>query len=243
MIEPNTEIESFAPKVAARDIMPEMLQTWGLDHPVPCDLILADPPWHFKNWGGRKPGDKHNRGRGAGAHYFTMSNADICAMPVEPIAAPDSVLLMWFSWPQLPDALEVIAAWGFQFKTRAFTWVKPCKSSAGGFAMVEDDSTWRMTQGYATRSNDEACLLATRGNGLKRLDFGVRSLIVAPLAEHSAKPEKQYSRIDRLYGTEIRRIELFARRNRANWVTMGYDINHGADIRDMLRVYAEGMQS
>lgn len=69
-------------------------------------VILADPPWAFSTRTHR------GQGKGASQHYSTMSTPDICALPVERVAAKDSVLLLWGTWPHLPDALQVIAAWG-----------------------------------------------------------------------------------------------------------------------------------
>ena len=81
-------------------------------------LILADPPWSYRN-----------AGRGAAAnHYPTMCIRAICdlqiaGLPVADLAHPDSVLILWATNPQIPEALEVCAAWGYTFKT-ALPWIK-----------------------------------------------------------------------------------------------------------------------
>lgn len=79
-------------------------------------VIVADPPWSYND-------KKLNRG-GAARHYSTMSLADIKAMNVADYAADDSLLFMWATGPLLPEALQVIEAWGFKYKTLGFVWVK-----------------------------------------------------------------------------------------------------------------------
>lgn len=189
-------------------------------------LVLADPPWHFRNWSGDAPNMVHDRGRGASYHYPTMRLSDIKALPVASLCAQDAALLLWSVDTHLPMALDVIAAWGFTYKTKAFVWVKPNKSAVG--RMVGDitaDVNWKMGMGYYTRANAEDCLLAVRGRGLPVLDRGVRRLIVAPAGRHSAKPMEQYERIERLFG-DVPRVELFARHSEPGWDVWGIDIEN-----------------
>ena len=72
--------------------------------------------------------------------------------------------------------------------------------------------------GYATRSNSEACLLTTRGSPL-RLSADVHQIVIAPVAEHSEKPDEVYRRIERLYPGPY--LELFARTERPGWTSWG----------------------
>src|SRR5687768_8358539 len=170
-------------------------------------LIYADPPWQFRVH------SKRVGSRSAERHYPVMSLVDIAALPVSKIAAKNSVLLMWAIDPMLDIVFDVIKAWGFRFKTVGFYWVKENIKSAGFFTGL----------GYYTRANPEQCLLATRGDGLKRKDRSVRRLIVAPRGRHSEKPIEAYSRIERLFGN-TNRIELFARRRRAGWDAFGNQV-------------------
>lgn len=89
----------------------------------PFNVIYADPPWQFRTWS--------RKGEGRCPPYQRMSLDHIKAMRVADLAAPDCALFLWAIDPMLPEALEVIKAWGFAFKTTAFTWVKPCKTKAG----------------------------------------------------------------------------------------------------------------
>ena len=90
-------------------------------------VIYADPPWSFKTFS-----DKC-KDRSPEKHYDVLSHNDICNLPVGNIARDDSVLLMWVIDPLLDKAFEVIKAWGFKFKTVAFTWAKTNKTKPGFF--------------------------------------------------------------------------------------------------------------
>jgi hypothetical protein len=90
-------------------------------------VIYADPPWEFKVYRGK------GKQRSAERYYDTSSIEAIKALPVAPLAADDCALFMWAVMPELPGALEVIKAWGFEYKTAGFTWVKQNKSGEGLF--------------------------------------------------------------------------------------------------------------
>ena len=171
--------------------------------------ILADPPWRFATYS-----DK-GKGRSAEAHYDCMTRADIKAMPVADWAAKDAVLFLWATDPLLPRALEVIAAWGFTYKTVAFYWAKLNKGR-GGLVLGQRDFFTGM--GFWTRANPEPCLLATRGKPRRR-GTDVAKLIVAPRREHSRKPDETYGRIERL--VEGPYLELFARASQPGWDGLG----------------------
>ena len=153
-------------------------------------IVYADPPWRYDM----------KRGKGvAENHYPTMSMDEICALPVADLAAKDSALFLWATFPQLNEAFRVIEAWGFSYKTVAFNWVKQNRNGTGIF----------MGLGNWTRSNSEICLLATKGKP-KRISGSVRSIVLSPLQQHSRKPAEIRDRIVELMG-DLPRIELFAR--------------------------------
>jgi N6-adenosine-specific RNA methylase IME4 len=137
---------------------------------------------------------------------------EIAALPVEALAAKDCVLFLWGVWVQLPGVLRVIESWGFTHKTVGFVWAKLNSSGEG----------WHTGQGHYTLSNTEFCLLATRGNPPTRLALDVHQLIVAPVREHSRKPDEVHTRIERLFAGPY--LELFARAERPGWVTWGNEI-------------------
>lgn len=155
-------------------------------------ILTADPPWSYR--------DSANAGkRGAVHKYPVMTTADIGALPVPEIALPDSVLLLWATSPLLPDALRVMEAWGYRYKTVAFVWVK-----------VGQQGQVVSGMGHHTRGNAEYVLLGTRRKGLPRLRKDIAQVLLAPRREHSRKPDEVRTRIEQLYG-DVSRVELFAR--------------------------------
>jgi len=180
--------------------------------------ILADPPWHFQQW---------VTGSGYGAvqrHYATILMPDIAALPVADLAADDCALFLWATMPLLPEALHVMAAYGFAYKTVAFTWVK---------VLQENPRQPRLGLGYWTRANAELCLLGTRGSP-KRLNRDVGQVIAEPIREHSRKPDCVHDRIERLVAGPYR--ELFARAPRPGWTTWGNETDKFAESQLSLEV-------
>jgi N6-adenosine-specific RNA methylase IME4 len=184
--------------------------------------ILIDPPWQYNMVAGKTA----KRWGTADAHYNLMTPADLEAMPVRDLAAPDCALFMWATMPVLPQAIELGAAWGFKYKTCAFTWVK---NNRGGFGFYMGLGMW-------TRANAELCLLFTRG-APKRKAADVRQVIMAPVRRHSQKPDEQYDRIMRLVDGPY--VEVFARRPWPGWDAIGNEID-GRDVRDVLREVVNG---
>ena len=184
--------------------------------------ILADPPWRFRTWDNRTAIPR-TRSTGtnvsAASHYSTMPIEEICALPVGEIAATDCSLFLWMTWPQLEDALALIKAWGFTFKTAAFVWTK---AHAGQVELFQDDLEGLLGMGYWTRANTEACLLATRGRP-KRINADVRQAIIEPRREHSRKPDCVHGRIERLVAGPY--LELFARSRRPGWDAFGNEVD------------------
>ena len=170
-------------------------------------VIYADPPWEFKVYSGK------GKQRSAERYYDTSSVEAIKALPIEKLAAKDCVLCMWAVSPELPGALEVIKAWGFEYKTIGFGWVKQNRGGEGLFTGM----------GYWTRANLECCLLAARGAPM-RLAMDVHQVVIAPIGEHSAKPQEVRSRIQRLLAGPY--LELFARQATPGWTCWGNELAH-----------------
>ena len=173
------------------------------------NIIYADPPWPFKNYSDRWH-EEHKESRWVGKHYGTM---DVLSLPVQQICEPDSVLFLWVTFPTLLLGLEVLSAWGFTYKTNAFTWIKTNKDLSPCTGM-----------GFYTRSNAEICLLGTKGKVLPRQSHSVHSVIMSPREEHSKKPAEVRDRIVQLFG-DLPRIELFARRKVDGWDSWGNEID------------------
>lgn len=177
--------------------------------------IAVDPPWHFKARTAIQSTNPGSR-RDAARHYDTMNLKDIMALPVSSLAAKDCHLFLWTTGPNLKQAFDVIDAWGFRYSTLAFTWVKMRRGSQPQFFYGERDLHFGL--GLTTRKNAELVLLARRGNP-KRIAKNVREIILAPVREHSRKPDDFYDRVESYCVGP--RLELFARSSRPGWVTWG----------------------
>jgi len=165
--------------------------------------VYADPPWRYDNKGGQGVAENH---------YPTMSIEDICALPVAELAAKDSALFLWATFPMLPEALRVISAWGFKYKSVAFVWLKQNRKA----------KSWFFGLGFWTRGNAEICLLATRGKP-KRKDNTIHQFIISPIEQHSKKPDEARDKIVRLMG-DLPRVELFARQATSGWDVWGNEV-------------------
>ena len=161
-------------------------------------VIYADPPWQYDF--------PVSDSRRIENQYPTMPIEDICALPVESIAAPDGILFLWATTPFLKKGLRVLEEWGFDYRT-SMVWVKP---SIG--------------PGQWVRQRHEYLLIGVRGNiptpkGENKPD----SVIEAPRTEHSEKPEVVYEIIERMY-PELPKVELFCRSPRIGWVAWGNEV-------------------
>ncbi len=161
-------------------------------------VIAADPPWLYDD---ALDGSDAVRG---GCPYPGMPLADICAL--KPPAAEDCILWLWTTNAFIADgsAAAVVKAWGFQSKT-VLTWIKP-----------------KMGVGRWLRNITEHCILAVRGS--PKVDLGNQTtMLVAPVGEHSAKPDLFYRMVEKLCPSPSR-IEMFARTDRPGWVTSGAEL-------------------
>lgn len=185
-------------------------------------LIAADPPWLFKSYA--PPSADHQYRRDAASHYNTMNLTDIKALPVASLCAPACHLFLWTTGPHLPEALEVIRAWGFTYSGMGFTWVKLKRSIDTRQVRIvrEFESDLHVGLGFTTRKNAEFCLLARRG-GAKRISKKVREVILSPVRQHSRKPDEFYRRaVEYADGPYL---ELFGREQRDGWTAWGNDTN------------------
>jgi N6-adenosine-specific RNA methylase IME4 len=178
--------------------------------------IGSDPQWKFLTR------SVAGEGRSANIHYKTEEVEKIKNLPVGELLADDGAFYMWMvDWcPE--DALGLLAHYGLQHITTAFTWVK---TNGEGALDPFAASTWHMGQGYWTRANPEVCWFATKLDAKvkpKRLYADVRQLIVAPVMEHSRKPDAWLDRIERLTPGDY--LELQARRTRPGWISWGDEL-------------------
>ena len=180
-------------------------------------VIYADPPWKYgdsrEGLGETNYGDRGAYGGGAADHtaaagqYPPMHIADICALDVRALAADDAVLFLWATCPLLPEALQVVKAWGFTYKT-LYVWDKR-----------------RRNLGHYHNASAEMLIVATRGTGAPDITKGLPDQVQAiTRGEHSGKPAEFRAMIDRLYITGPR-VELFHRGAPAEgWKAWGNEV-------------------
>lgn len=163
-------------------------------------VIYADPEWQFETYSRETGMD-----RAADNHYPTSETDAICARRVQDIAAADCVLFLWATVPMLPDALRVMDAWGFAYKSHA-AWVKD-----------------RAGTGYWFRNQHELLLVGTKGD-IPAPAQGTQfvSVNAAPIGEHSEKPVSFYEMIEH-YFPNLPKIELNARQARDGWDVWGLE--------------------
>lgn len=161
-------------------------------------VILADPEWRFEFFS-----EKGKTNSSADNHYRTSALEVIKSRNVLSIAADDCVLFLWATVPLMPEALEVMETWGFEYKSSA-TWVKD-----------------RAGTGYWFRNRHEILLLGTRGKPPCPAEGEQwESVIEAPVGKHSEKPEAVREMIEQYFPT-MPKIELNQRTRRNGWKGWG----------------------
>jgi site-specific DNA-methyltransferase (adenine-specific) len=169
---------------------------------VKYSVLVADPPWRFED---RLPGP----GRGAEKHYDVLSTQDIENFEL-PDLADNCYLFLWRVSAMVEESYRVCRAWGFVPKTE-LVWIKRTKTGKRWFGM-----------GHHLRAEHESCIVAVRGRP-KPLVRNIRSTFEAEAGRHSAKPDEFYTLVQTL--CEGPYVELFARRMRLGWTTLGNDPN------------------
>jgi len=167
--------------------------------------ILADPPWQFQNKTG-KVAPEHKRL----ARYGTMSLEDIKSLPVAGIAAPTAHLYLWVPNALLPEGLEVMKAWGFNYKSN-LVWHKIRKDGESDGRGV----------GFYFRNVTELVLFGVRGKNARTLAPGRRQVnyLKSRKREHSRKPDELYPIIEACSPGPY--LELFARGAQPGWQAWG----------------------
>jgi N6-adenosine-specific RNA methylase IME4 len=176
----------------------ERIETLACAEPVEgiYHVIYADPPWRFEPFSRDSGMD-----RAADNHYPTMTLEDIRDLSVP--AADDAVLFLWATAPMLPEALEVMAAWGFEYKSHC-VWAKNIQGT-----------------GYWFRSQHELLLVGTRGDiPAPAPGDQYASVIEAAVQAHSVKPVAFAEMIEEMY-PGLRLLEMFARAPRLGWTVWG----------------------
>ncbi len=201
-----------------------------------------DPPWKYDEGSTDDTRDIANK-------YPPMELADICALPVQEVCTPDAVMYMWATAPKVEEALQVLKAWGFTYRSQII-WHKTKASAADVTAMMEallqaleskslvdaiacaktlatgvvealKGVAGKMGMGYWARIEHEILIIGTRGNfPTPPSSLLPRSVIAAPVGEHSAKPALFAEMLERLY-PELSKFEGFCRSPRPGWTVFG----------------------
>lgn len=173
-------------------------------------VIYADPPWEYRQHGTTAK----SRGNAA-KHYQTMTTEDICKLPVKKICGGGAACFMWATFPNIAEAIKVLEAWGFTYKTAAFVWVKRTGRTAGTFG------AWAPTPGQ-TRRFAAGGVPGVQAREQVR-SHRVHQVIEAPFEGHSKKPDETRRRIVKLLG-DVPRLELFARDRAPGWDAWGNEV-------------------
>lgn len=163
------------------------------NEPERFSVITADPAWEYDF--------SKSDSRQIENQYLPSSLDDMKRLKIP--AAEDCVIFMWATSPKLPQALELMEAWGFEYKT-CMIWEKD-----------------QIGMGYYARQKHELVLIGARGS-LELPDPSVRpeSVFHAPRTEHSEKPDEIYKLIEVMYPT-YKKLEMFARNKREGWEVWG----------------------
>jgi len=165
-------------------------------------IVFLDPPWKFNSNSAAKPGRNPMR------HYDCMTVDEVRALPVDDFIADQALLFMWTTAPLLRKTVSLPEAWGCRYVTN-LVWVKD-----------------RVGLGFWSRNRHEHVLVYKRGAFPRpysdRAPFD-DSVFADPRGRHSQKPESLQDRIDELW-PQHSKLELFARRQRSGWITVGNQI-------------------
>jgi N6-adenosine-specific RNA methylase IME4 len=199
------------------------------------DILVIDPPWRWEAF------SEKGEDRSAKKHYNVEFTDLLAQIPVADLLQDHTAVFLWVTDPMLPQAMDLVGKWGMRYSTVGFYWHKECKNS-------NKDA---IGNGYVTRGNTEQVwflrkknskkMLPRQNKGVRRLqhtyedDLGIENSIRTKVGRHSEKPEIIQDKIEALFGTEFIEpdgssrpmimLELFARRHREKWITMGLELD------------------
>jgi N6-adenosine-specific RNA methylase IME4 len=180
------------------------------------NIIYADPPWEYTI----KHHEKGTTMRGlANQHYSTMSLKELKQLNVQEIAAKDCILFLWTTGAQMKNSIELMNAWGFEYKTMFMTWIKTTKGEIKAERL-----------GFYTRQSCEYVLMGSCGNVLKyknpNYTTPICNVFEEDSQEHSRKPTYVRELIDKMF-LNVPKIELFAREqtNAVDWDYWGNEVD------------------
>lgn len=167
----------------------------------PYQVLYVDPPWRYdnKNTGGSMVS-------GSAAHYPVLGMQELLDFPIEGLRAPDSVCFMWVTNPMMAEGHELLAAWGYKYKTM-ITWVK----------------LGRIGMGFWFRGNTEHCLLGVRGK-IKPFRSSIRNHFEVRPTKHSKKPLEMIAMIEDTCYDLNPKLEMFSTECLPGWDAWGNEV-------------------
>lgn len=204
-------------------------------------VICADPPWQFSD---ELKKMRDGTQRSAVSQYPVLNISEIMKLRVGELAAKDGcVLFLWCPSVLLPDGLQTMKSWGFQFK-QTYPWIKIKKNKVqqvesavdGEMSAPDPNSEMSFGMGRLFRASHEIALVGTSGKGIydHLENKSQRSVCFAENLGHSIKPENPQDSLEKMF-PKGQWLELFARRHRANWECVGNEVCFGEDIRDSIK--------
>jgi N6-adenosine-specific RNA methylase IME4 len=174
------------------------------------DVVYADPPWDYA---GRTQQDGKSGVKSASNHYNTMTLTDLKNINIKNMTSKNAILFMWSSSPHLAQAIDLMDAWGFKYKTVAFVWYKE-----------------KTNPGYYTMSQCELCLVGLKGVIPKpRGTRNERQFLSELRQRHSQKPNEIRTRIERMFPSQ-KKLEMFAREAKEGWDVFGNEVEGSITI-------------
>lgn len=181
------------------------------------NIIYADPAWKYGSSQVCKyDGERFHK---LDKIYPTMSDEDIKNLRVKDITDDDAVCFLWVTDSHIKEGLEVMKAWGFDYKTIAFNWIKTTNKGNICYNL-----------GAWTLKSWEICLLGTKGKMLQyKKNNKIKGLVFAERTAHSKKPQEIRASIVELFG-DLPRIELFARQKTEGWDVWGNEVETDIEL-------------
>jgi N6-adenosine-specific RNA methylase IME4 len=179
---------------------------------MPYSILYCDPPWDYDGKTQHTDG-KFKEGKSAKDHYNTMTLTQLKQLNIKEITEKDCLLFLWTSSPHLPQAIELMTAWGFEYKTIAFVWDKQ-----------------KTNPGYYTLSQVEICIVGKKGKIPEgRGSRKERQFLSEMRGPHSAKPIEIRERITRMF-PDHKKVELFARSKPDGWDVWGNQVESDVSV-------------
>jgi N6-adenosine-specific RNA methylase IME4 len=188
---------------------------------------IVDPPWPYQNT------SRHAKLSGySDVEYAAMTMEDLKVLPVGDVTS--NILLLWATGALIPDAVELVKAWGFEYKTMMF-WHKATRPPLEN---LDGERVYRPAYGvgYWVRGDTEPVIIAKKP-GTPSYRTNERATFIEQRGKHSEKPPNLHRLAEKHFPGPY--LELFARRQTPNWVCLGDGVEEGRDIGDSLEALAK----